>query len=103
MSNNIETIKAFLAEDKLRYFEDEGRIYMTMYDKFGTYNVRLLEVNECFVCMAMFPIRTPDAARPAMAELLERFNWDLVIGNWEMDWSNGEVRYRTSVPMRNAP
>ncbi len=35
--------------------------------------------------------------RPATAEYLMRANWGLNFGNFEMDWSDGQVCFRTSV------
>ncbi|GAB4327757.1 MAG: hypothetical protein Kow0010_11380 [Dehalococcoidia bacterium] len=40
---------------------------------------------------------TPEPHRAAMAELLTRINFGLPLGNFEMDLSDGEVRFKTSV------
>ena len=39
----------------------------------------------------------PAEQRPAMAEFLTRVNYYMAIGNFEMDYDEGEVRYKTSV------
>ncbi|MBN1178254.1 MAG: YbjN domain-containing protein [Anaerolineae bacterium] len=39
----------------------------------------------------------PPEKRGAVAEYLTRANYGLYIGNFEMDFSDGEVRYKTSV------
>jgi len=39
----------------------------------------------------------PETSRPAMAELLTRLNYGLALGNLEMDFADGEVRFKTSV------
>ncbi len=62
----------------------------------------MAEVNGCLVCCASYPVNVPEAHRPAVAELLCRLNWPLLIGSWEMDLMDGEVRYRTSHPARSA-
>ncbi len=36
-----------------------------------------------------------------MAQLLTRINYGLIIGNFEMDFSDGEVRYKTSADLRD--
>ncbi len=36
-------------------------------------------------------------ARPNMAEYLTRANWGLCMGNFEMDWDDGEIRFKTSL------
>lgn len=43
------------------------------------------------------PLRVAAALRPAVAEYLTRANWGLRLGNFEMDYSDGEVRYKTSL------
>ncbi len=40
---------------------------------------------------------TPEDKRAAMAEFLTRANYGMVIGNFELDFSDGEVRYKTSI------
>jgi hypothetical protein len=39
----------------------------------------------------------PEEKRLSVAEFLTRINYMLTVGNFEMDFSDGEVRYRTSV------
>ena len=42
-------------------------------------------------------LHIPEARRPAMAEFLTRANFGIVVGNFEMDFDDGEVRYKTSL------
>ena len=46
---------------------------------------------------AVAPTQAPEAARPAVAEFITRANYGLRIGNFEMDFSDGEVRYKGSL------
>ena len=39
----------------------------------------------------------PADKRPAIAEFLTRANYGLAIGNFELDFNDGEVRYKTSI------
>lgn len=41
----------------------------------------------------------PEIKRHRMCEFLTRANYGLVLGNFEMDMSDGEVRYRTSLDL----
>jgi hypothetical protein len=41
--------------------------------------------------------KTPEEKRQAMAELVTRANYGLKIGNFELDFGDGEVRYKTSL------
>jgi hypothetical protein len=46
---------------------------------------------------AIAPVKAPETARPAVAEFITRANYGLRIGNMEMDFSDGEVRYKSSL------
>jgi hypothetical protein len=52
---------------------------------------------ERFVFYAIAPMKAPEEKRMAMAEFLTRANYGLIIGNFEMDFSDGEVRYKSSL------
>ena len=43
------------------------------------------------------PVRVPPERRLAVAEYLTRANYGLVMGNFEMDMNDGEVRFRVSL------
>lgn len=45
------------------------------------------------------PWYAPEHARPALAELLTRINYGLSLGNFEMDFSDGEIRFKTSADL----
>ncbi len=49
------------------------------------------------------PVTVPTERRPAMAEFLTRANYGLVLGNFEMDFEDGEVRYKTSIDVERIP
>ena len=48
----------------------------------------------------------PNKARPdrraAVAELLTRINWELTLGCFEMNYADGEIRFRTSMILPSA-
>lgn len=46
---------------------------------------------------SVLDIRIPADKRQAIAEYLTRANYGLNIGNFELDFSDGEVRYKTSI------
>jgi hypothetical protein len=62
---------------------------------------------QCFTCVdeakgwlsffSIFPANVPSAKRSDVAEYLTRANYGLVIGNFEMDYDDGEVRFKTSI------
>jgi hypothetical protein len=52
---------------------------------------------EQFLFYVIAPIKAPEPMRPAVAEYITRANFGLRIGNFEMDYSDGEVRYKSSL------
>ena len=48
------------------------------------------------------PWETPEEQRNAMAELLTRINFGLPLGNFEMDYADGEIRFKTSIDLSGA-
>lgn len=51
------------------------------------------------VFWSVLPARVAEERRVAMAELITRINAGMHIGCFELDFSDGEVRFRTSAPM----
>ena len=60
------------------------------------------EAQEQFIFYSMLPINVPSDRRQKIAELLTRANYGIVIGNFEMDFRDGEVRYKTSIDVEGA-
>ncbi len=58
---------------------------------------------EQFVFYVMAPAKTPEEKRQAMAEFITRANYGLRIGNFEMDFNDGEVRYKSSLDFEDVP
>lgn len=52
---------------------------------------------EEFLFYAVAPVKAPEEVRPAIAEYLTRANYGLRIGNFELDYTDGEVRYKSSL------
>lgn len=51
------------------------------------------------VFYSIAPLHAPEVLRPAVAEFITRANWEMVIGNFEMDYADGEVRFKTSIQL----
>jgi len=61
-----------------------------------------VERGDVIVIRSLFPELVPEDRRGAVAEYLTRANWRLSVGNWEMDWSDGETRFKTSVDLNGS-
>lgn len=58
---------------------------------------------EQLICYAVAPIKAPPEMRPAVAEYLTRANYGLYVGNFEMDYADGEVRCKSSIDFQDEP
>ena len=52
---------------------------------------------EQFLFYVFAPVKAPEETRLAVAEFITRANYGLRIGNLEMDFDDGEVRYKSSL------
>lgn len=59
------------------------------------------EAEQQFLFYALCPINVPDVHRLAMAEFITRANYGLSIGNFEMDFSDGEIRFKTAIDVQD--
>ena len=56
-----------------------------------------LDEADIFVFYSVLPEKVPEPKRQAVAEVLTRLNYGIRIGNFEMDFGDGEIRYRTGI------
>ena len=55
------------------------------------------EEQERFIFYSVMESNVLPEKRQAMSEFITRANYGMIIGNFEMDFSDGEVRYKTSI------
>jgi hypothetical protein len=51
---------------------------------------------------SVLPERVPEERRAAVTELVSRINYGLILGNFEIDLSDGEVRFKVSADFGGA-
>jgi hypothetical protein len=56
---------------------------------------------ELFIFYAYAPLKVPAAQRAAVAEFVNRANYGMWIGNFELDYTDGEVRFKGSVAFKD--
>lgn len=59
--------------------------------------VRCFEKSARLLVYSLYPKQMDEALRPRISELICRINYGLIMGNFEMDWEDGELRYKTSM------
>ncbi|MBN1679204.1 MAG: YbjN domain-containing protein [Anaerolineae bacterium] len=95
------TLGEFLAEDKWypQRIDNQYAYRMHFAGKNGDFRcfTQIITNMEQLLFYAISSARVPDEIRPAVAEFITRANYGMRIGNFEMDFSDGEVRYKSSL------
>ena len=102
----FEEIRTFLTEDEWPFSQLEGKtVFRTAYHgKNGTFTCYAQAREEQFIFLfyAVCPINVPEDKRQVVAEFVTRANYGMYVGNFELDFTDGEVRYKTSLDVENA-
>lgn len=102
----LDALTAFFKEDEWALSQIVGKPMLWM--DFAGHNGRWTcyareeEEKQIFMFHSYAPVKTPEDKRPLMADFLTRANYGLYIGNFEMDYNDGEIRYKTSIDVENA-
>jgi hypothetical protein len=64
--------------------------------------VQAREEEQQMVFYSICPRRVEPPQRANMAEFLTRANYGIIIGNFELDYADGEVRFKTSIDVEDA-
>lgn len=95
-------IKSFLDTEEYNYDWDEQaacfRFNMTLPGKINRAQFTLRVYEEAFIAVAKIDVAAGQDERVAVAEFLTRANYGLREGNFEMDYRDGEIRYKDYVP-----
>lgn len=101
MSYSLDLFETYLQELEWRYQLDSEReiLRLGVNCQHGSFEViiHILDDIDLVKCFSIFPVRVPEQHRPKVAEYLTRANYGLLFGNFEMDYADGEVRFRTSM------
>jgi hypothetical protein len=105
MSRIYNSLIKFFEEDKW-YFSpvvDKPSLQMAYEGENGQWTcyAHSKEELEQFVFYSLCPIKAPKSKLLKMAEFLTRANYGLIIGNFEMDFEDGEIRFKTSIDVEN--
>jgi len=97
----LDTVKEFLEADSWHYKDvpEMGILTMNFRGESGQWScyVHARDDRGLVAFYSISPTRpTPDKLQ-AMCEYLTRANYSMVIGNFEMDIDDGEIRFKTSI------
>jgi len=98
----FEMFQDYLEQENIRYFEAENCLqwYLSSENRLGFLRCTLQnEANECTLYIYL-PVKANRCIQSEMlkiAEFVTRVNFGLSNGNFELDWTNGEVSFRYSI------
>jgi hypothetical protein len=96
-----DTVLEFFREDDWPVRPVEGQTSVSV--NFGGRNgqwtcyARIIEDKEIFLFYSYCPVKAPPEKRPILADFITRANYGLYLGNFELDYNDGEVRFKTSI------
>jgi hypothetical protein len=104
LQNSIfEAVLDFLRQEAWPFHQLEGQpvVQVNFQGDNGRWGciAQVVEPEKLFVFYSICPANTPPEKRPAMAEFICRANYGLLLGNFELDFEDGEVRFRTSLDL----
>jgi hypothetical protein len=101
MGQLFEAVVDYLTEDdwKFNVLKDETALVLSFRGHSGSWQcfATVDEERQWFSFFSILPSNVAEEKRDEICEFIARANYGLVIGNFEMDFDDGEVRYKTSV------
>lgn len=101
MGRHLTAVANFFKSIDFKFQVDEERdlVHMGFSGKSGSWT-SIADVKEdrgilIFYSIASFKV--PEDRRSAVAEFITRANYNMILGNFELDFSDGEVRFKTSL------
>lgn len=105
-SRIMSALMAFFDEEEWSYARvpDRPILKLGYTGKTGNWTcyAQVRELDEQVLFYSICPLTVGPAKRLAVAEYLTRANYGLIIGNFEMDLDDGEIRYKTSLDAENS-
>lgn len=100
----FEVVVEFFQKDNWKFYqlEEETTLRLDMSGEHGEWRC-YAEVDEesgYFYFYSHCPVKAPEDKRVALADFLTRANYGLRLGNFELDFRDGEIRYKTSIRVK---
>jgi hypothetical protein len=101
-----EIILTYLQQNDIQYFfsnEEKTLVRFGVSTEKAQYPCLLdiVDSENRFIFFTFFPVYIPENIRIPMAKLLMRINYDIFLGSFEMDFIDGEMRFKTSIIYEN--
>lgn len=83
--------------------ENQIGLYFTGFNGTWPCIAHIAEDGETFTFYSIYPHPIPEAYLPNITEFITRANFGMMIGNFELDLNDGELRYKTGINASLAP
>ncbi|MBA2671819.1 MAG: YbjN domain-containing protein [Gemmatimonadetes bacterium] len=97
----LDVVKRVMEQRGFSYetVEEHSMVTLFLKGEQATYRMLIVTLESAGMvsCMTKGMFFVPAEHRAAIAEAMTRANYSLPFGNFEMDWSDGEVRFRTGI------
>ncbi len=101
MGSLFDAVVQFFEEDGWNFMEIASgeALKMGVSGNNGEYDCYAIidEERQIFQFLSSFPVKVPENKRLLIAEFLTRVNYGISMGNFEMDFEDGNIRYKTSI------
>lgn len=102
----MDVVLRFFEEEQWNYQKLEGKpvIRAGFRGEHGTWVcfVRVDEEKKQFLFHSLMGMNIPQQYRASVVEYITRVNYGLTLGNFEMDFDSGDIRFRTSIESPDA-
>jgi hypothetical protein len=102
----FEQIVNFFTQDDWEYKKIKGEptLFLAFQGKNGTWTcyAKAREQQQQFAFYSICPVNAPGTKYLTIAEFIARANSGMIIGNFELDFSDGQIRYKTSIDVEGA-
>lgn len=98
----MRAVEKYLEDDDWHYeFNEESGIFkfgLTLDSKISNVTIYCSIKDQGYSFLISLPLNATKDVRRAVSEFLTRVNFGIYVGNFEMDFSDGEIRFKSSVP-----
>lgn len=105
MTEIFDIVRRFFTDDEWYFLQMDNQpiLQMSFQGKNGKWTcyAQVKEDQQIFFFYSVSPVNVPEEKRMAAAEFITRANYGLKIGNFELDFTDGELRYKTSIDVEN--
>ena len=93
-----KAVKEFFTKEELNYIpcNENGviRSGMMLSSQIHRVDIYMDIRKDGYSMISVFPLHAEEKARPAIAEFLTRANYEINLGCFDMDFEDGEIRYK---------